>query len=419
MACPLCGDVCQCIPDLRLREDRLPQRSRFQLDEKNTHLTSSAAVLIDPEAYDSSEESFSASLEPCARSQTRTEPQKRFVPDPAESMVPEALGEREIAAAPPPAEPDIIAENAASHAFVPASTPEADPSSWKQEVAERLNSYRARRKPRPPKYPSLSLTFEPELRPGRAPSIETAALAAAQPVFPDDNPRADALARETSPPPPARRQAVIQDAPETYSGGRIIEFPRFYGPPEPSADELAETVCERPRILDAPEVELPPPALGGITLEPEPVAEPELRPGFEVPLQTSPLTRRLLAAACDSVLVLSACTLFGYIFFRMSKVLPPSREMVSMGIAIAAVLWAGYQYLLLTYSGTTPGLRLVKLRVSQFDGTGVSRRMRRWRALASILSAVSLGLGFAWCFLDEDSLCWHDRITHTYLAPLE
>jgi len=37
--------------------------------------------------------------------------------------------------------------------------------------------------------------------------------------------------------------------------------------------------------------------------------------------------------------------------------------------------------------------------------------------LASYLSAASLGMGYAWVFLDEDVLCWHDRTTHTYLAP--
>jgi hypothetical protein len=37
--------------------------------------------------------------------------------------------------------------------------------------------------------------------------------------------------------------------------------------------------------------------------------------------------------------------------------------------------------------------------------------------LAACLSAVSAGMGYAWVFLDEDALCWHDRITHTYLAP--
>jgi hypothetical protein len=38
--------------------------------------------------------------------------------------------------------------------------------------------------------------------------------------------------------------------------------------------------------------------------------------------------------------------------------------------------------------------------------------------LASFLSAASLGLGYAWCFLDEDQLSWHDRITKTHLAPV-
>ena len=38
----------------------------------------------------------------------------------------------------------------------------------------------------------------------------------------------------------------------------------------------------------------------------------------------------------------------------------------------------------------------------------------RWRR---ILSALSLGLGYAWCMLDEDQLCWHDRITKTHSAP--
>jgi len=35
--------------------------------------------------------------------------------------------------------------------------------------------------------------------------------------------------------------------------------------------------------------------------------------------------------------------------------------------------------------------------------------------LASFLSAVSLGLGYLWCLLDQDGLCWHDRITRTYV----
>jgi hypothetical protein len=59
----------------------------------------------------------------------------------------------------------------------------------------------------------------------------------------------------------------------------------------------------------------------------------------------------------------------------------------------------------------------VRLELARFDGTATSRSLRRWRVLASYLSAASLGMGYAWVFLDEDVLCWHDRITHTYLAP--
>ena len=62
-------------------------------------------------------------------------------------------------------------------------------------------------------------------------------------------------------------------------------------------------------------------------------------------------------------------------------------------------------------------MRLAGLEINRFDGTLTTRRLRRWRVLASYLSAVSLGMGYAWLFLDEDSLCWHDRITHTYMAP--
>ena len=37
-----------------------------------------------------------------------------------------------------------------------------DSPAWRQEVAARLNRYQARRKPRPPRYPSLRLHFEQE-----------------------------------------------------------------------------------------------------------------------------------------------------------------------------------------------------------------------------------------------------------------
>jgi uncharacterized RDD family membrane protein YckC len=90
--------------------------------------------------------------------------------------------------------------------------------------------------------------------------------------------------------------------------------------------------------------------------------------------------------------------------------------------AVAVLLWAAYEFLFVVYTGSTPGLRATRLRLAAFDGSPPNRRLRRWRVLASFLSAVSAGLGFLWCVLDQDGLCWHDRITRTHVqsaAPAE
>ena len=174
---------------------------------------------------------------------------------------------------------------------------------------------------------------------------------------------------------------------------------------------------DSPRILEAPEFAPPPPALGGITIEPAQQPALEKRPGIDIPLQSAPLARRIFSAAIDDLIIASASALFGFIFWKMTEIQPPRIQIAEFAAALSAVFWAAYQYLLVVYSGSTPGLRLAKLELARFDGNPASRRLRRWRVLASFLSAVSLGMGYAWVFLDEDALCWHDRITHTYLAP--
>ena len=100
----------------------------------------------------------------------------------------------------------------------------------------------------------------------------------------------------------------------------------------------------------------------------------------------------------------------------MTAIQPPRIQIVGIFAGLSAAFWSAYQYLLVTYAGTTPGLLLARLELCRFDGSYAKRSLRRWRVLAWLLSAASLGMGYVWVFLDEDSLCWHDRITHTYLA---
>jgi uncharacterized RDD family membrane protein YckC len=225
---------------------------------------------------------------------------------------------------------------------------------------------------------------------------------------------AEAPVPEIAPEEPQVQQEQSRAA-QTF--GKLLEFPRWaYGPPAPVHD-LADPVVDRPRILEVPEVVPPPPAMGGITIEDAVPAEPERRPGIDMPLRCAPLGLRVWAVVVDGFLVLLACAMFGAIFCRLTGIQPPLWELVGLGVGLPVVLWAAFQFLFVVYCGTTPGLRVAHLRLTRFDGSPVNRRRRRLRVLCGFLSGLSLAMGYAWQFLDEDRLCWHERVTRTYLAP--
>ncbi len=305
---------------------------------------------------------------------------------------------------------------------------DSDATAWRDELSARLNRYRSRRKVRPPRYPSLNLQFEPvessagKNIPGGSSVPDYTPVsdhALALDGMRQDPPAAAAtndIQWQQTPARPPASQTTASAAP--HSGAKIIEFPRFaWGPPPPPPDQLAEPVGDRPRILEVPDVAPPAPALGGITIEAAQREEAEKRPGIDIPLQSAPLSRRLIAAVVDALFIAIASSLFAYIFWKVAAVRPPLVQIVGIATGMTALFWAAYQYLLIVYAATTPGLRAAGLELARFDGSLPRRRLRRWRVLASYLSAASLGMGYAWVFLDEDALCWHDRITHTYLAP--
>lgn len=323
-------------------------------------------------------------------------------------------------------------EPATSHTPVEAA-PEGGGDAWRGELSARLNRYRARRKVRPPRYPSLSLRFEaPEV-----PASTNAQNASSPPEYEPVSDHALALdgmrrgpsgenegqfeqgpAAETAPQPVHQSAGHSTVHAAGHPTAKIIEFPRFaWGPPPPPPDQLAGPVSERPRILEVPEVAPPPPARGGISIEAVERPEAEKRPGIDIPLQGAPLGRRFLATLVDGTIVAAASALFGFIFWKVAAFRPPLLQMLGLAAALPCLFWAAYQYLLVVYAASTPGWRIAGLELARFDGTSPTRSLRRWRVLAACLSGLSLGMGYAWVFLDEDALCWHDRITHTYLAP--
>lgn len=311
--------------------------------------------------------------------------------------------------------------------------PDAD--SWRVEVAARLERYRTRRKPRTPRYPSLLLPFDaPESwsRPAPSSGSVAGATTSAQ-AEPDCRGQAKEDPEAVGTPSLADPRQTSERDGHRYpeESGKVIEFPRSAAIPVFHHSELADPVFDhdRPRIVEAPEILPPPPALGGMLIESAQQESADRRAGADSPLAlaSAPIVRRALAALVDGVVLVAALAAFGAIFLRLNPSLDlslnPVRGPLPMLAAalgmVALLLWMAYEFLFVVYTGSTPGLRAARLRLAGFDGLPLNRRSRRWRVLASFLSAFSAGLGYLWCVVDQDRLCWHDRITRTHVESVE
>jgi hypothetical protein len=63
------------------------------------------------------------------------------------------------------------------------------------------------------------------------------------------------------------------------------------------------------------------------------------------------------------------------------------------------------------------GLHCFRLRVVSFDGRSASRAQRIQRLLAGTIGVAALGLGIIWSLGDQDTLCWHDHVSQSFVSP--
>src|SRR6202162_2248855 len=113
MPCPLCGDICRCSSD--------------------PHSAASPRWLTDADPFPA------------------------ISTLPAEPEAPDAEVPSRHAAGRSISDSDVRSNTDVGRELAP-----EDSTPWRQEVAARLNRYQARRKPRPPRYPSLLLRFDQE-----------------------------------------------------------------------------------------------------------------------------------------------------------------------------------------------------------------------------------------------------------------
>jgi uncharacterized RDD family membrane protein YckC len=188
--------------------------------------------------------------------------------------------------------------------------------------------------------------------------------------------------------------------------------------PKPSRDELAEPMNNRPRILEVPEDIMP--AVQGslfpeIRLDADEQESSSARePKIEIPLPVADISERLMASLMDFGVVVAAGLLFGAMAWRALPDIPHTKPFW-MGLgAVTLLLWAVYQHLFLLYAGRTLGMSIKGIRLSTFDGRTPGWEQRSRRAHFMCVSFAPVTLGFLWALVDEDTLCWHDRISQTF-----
>ncbi len=135
-----------------------------------------------------------------------------------------------------------------------------------------------------------------------------------------------------------------------------------------------------------------------------------------VPFMVDPasIDRRVMAFAVDFAAVTAGFLGFLVVFVASTPHLPSGLTAAALAGVVYVALWVLYQMLFFSLSGATAGMLYAHIALCTFDDQNPTRSALQRRLVAWWVSLLPLGIGFLWCFVDEDNLCWHDRITRTY-----
>jgi uncharacterized RDD family membrane protein YckC len=132
-------------------------------------------------------------------------------------------------------------------------------------------------------------------------------------------------------------------------------------------------------------------------------------------LEMASFSRRLLAVVVDGALIAGAFLGAAMAAFTHMAQLPPLK-IQELGALVGLVSIAlFYQMVFSTFADATPGMRYARVSLCTFNNQSPTRAQVLGRLGALLLSVLAMGLGLAWAIFDENHLCWHDRLSQTYL----
>jgi uncharacterized RDD family membrane protein YckC len=133
----------------------------------------------------------------------------------------------------------------------------------------------------------------------------------------------------------------------------------------------------------------------------------------------APLSDRRKAAALDTALLLFSYGGMLALFTVLGGHIGPNKFDALVTAATLVVFYAQYFALFTIFGGSSPGMMVRGLRVVSFDGNTPTSQQMAWRSFGYLISAGTCFLGFLWALWDEDHLTWQDRISQTYITPVE
>jgi uncharacterized RDD family membrane protein YckC len=133
----------------------------------------------------------------------------------------------------------------------------------------------------------------------------------------------------------------------------------------------------------------------------------------------APLKDRQLAGIIDAAFLLFAFGGFVALFGSLGGQLTLSKVSAAVYLTSLAVVYFQYFALFTVFGATTPGMMFRGLQVMSFSGEPPTPRQMLLRSAGYVLSAGACLIGFLWAIWDEDQLTWHDRLSKTYLSSAQ
>jgi len=249
----------------------------------------------------------------------------------------------------------------------------------------------------------------------------TAAETAEEAIAEAEESAAEVVVPELEIAPEPEPEPFVASANRPRPKRKVIAFPRHLSVAPEMTYRLADPVnSESPRILDVPEeLEAIPttPFLDGLQLDPVNSADASRdREHVELPFRAVRVAQRAFAGLTDIAVTGVGVAVFAGIAYKILAKPALTKPLILALVVAAGLLWSVYQYLFVVYAGQTLGMMAAKIRLRTFKGRAPNLRQRRHRVLGFYLSTLSLGMGLMWMFVDVDALCWHDRLSQTYLS---